>query len=173
MFMFMWTFSSLMIPVSLSGPVSSTVVTVMPWNTLRHSLIQNFLVMCAMVPRGRIEVSCLSRVAMGPASSFPFGTQTSRASPGSSVLVKHPMTLRHPLRRHRPLPPTASPEPVRTPSISRIPPRRQRLSLEGTKGVPSNGGHKWQLVWSCFTLNSLHAQTLTLTDVQTPSFGPP
>ena len=55
---------------------------------VRHqSLIQNFLVTCVMVPRGKLEVCCLSRVAMGPASSFPLGTQTSRTLPGSFVLV--------------------------------------------------------------------------------------
>ena len=41
-----------------------------------------------MVPRGEVEVSCLCSIAMGPASSFPLGTQTSRTLPGSRVLVK-------------------------------------------------------------------------------------
>ena len=41
-------------------------------------------------------------------------------------------------------------------------------SLEGTEGVPRNGHRKLQLAWPCFTLKSLHAQTLMLTDVQTP-----
>ena len=41
-------------------------------------------------------------------------------------------------------------------------------ALEGTKGVPRNGGRKQQVVWSCFALNSLHVQTLMLTDAQTP-----
>ena len=45
--------------------------------------------------------------------------------------------------------------------------------LEGTKGVPRNGGHKQQLVRSCVVLKSLHVQTLTLTDVQTPFLGTP
>ena len=40
-----------------------------------------------MVPRGEIEVPCLIRVAMGPAGSFPLGTQTSRTLPGSVVLI--------------------------------------------------------------------------------------
>ena len=52
------------------------------------SSMQNFLVMCVMVPRGKIGVSCLSRVAMGPASSFPSGTQTSRTLPGSCVSIR-------------------------------------------------------------------------------------
>ena len=45
--------------------------------------------------------------------------------------------------------------------------------LEGTKGVPRNGGRKKQPVWSCLALDSLRAQTLVLTDVQTPFFGTP
>ena len=47
--------------------------------------------------------------------------------------------------------------------------RRQQAGrhLEGSKGVPRNGGCEWQLVRSCFTLSSLHVQTLMLTDVQT------
>ena len=40
-------------------------------------------------------------------------------------------------------------------------------------GVPRNGGRKQQLAWSRFTLNSLHAQTLMLTDVQTSFLGTP
>ena len=39
-------------------------------------------------PRGKMQVSCLGRVAMGPASSFPSGTQTSRTLPGSVALVR-------------------------------------------------------------------------------------
>ena len=46
-------------------------------------------------------------------------------------------------------------------------------SLEGTKGVPRNGGRKQQLVWSHVTFNSLHIQTLMLTDVQNPFLGTP
>ena len=46
-------------------------------------------------------------------------------------------------------------------------------SLEGTKGLPRNGGRKQQLVWSCLTLDSLHVQTLMSTDVQTPFLGTP
>ena len=46
-------------------------------------------------------------------------------------------------------------------------------TLEGTEGVPTNGGRKYQLVWLGFTLNSVHVQTLILTDVQTPFFGTP
>ena len=34
-------------------------------------------------------MSCLNRVAMGPASSFPLGTQTSRALPGNCMLVMY------------------------------------------------------------------------------------
>ena len=45
--------------------------------------------------------------------------------------------------------------------------------LEGSKGVPRNGGRKQQLVRSCFALDSLHVRTLALTDVQTPFFGTP
>ena len=43
--------------------------------------------------------------------------------------------------------------------------------LEGTKEVPRNGGRKQQLVLSCFAINSLHAQTLVLTDAQTSFLG--
>ena len=42
------------------------------------------------------------------------------------------------------------------------------IGLEGAKGVPRNGGRKQQLVRSCFALNDVHVQTLTLTDFQTP-----
>ena len=45
--------------------------------------------------------------------------------------------------------------------------------LEGTKGVPRNGGRKKQLVRSCFAPHSLHVQALMLTDVQTPFLGTP
>ena len=62
----------------LDGQVHSS----LPPLTSGQSLVQNLLVMCVMVPRGQIEVSCLSRVAKGPASGFPSGTQTSRALPG-------------------------------------------------------------------------------------------
>ena len=41
------------------------------------------------------------------------------------------------------------------------------LSLEGTKGVPRNGGRKSWFERD-FHLNSLHVQTLMITDVQTP-----
>ena len=44
---------------------------------------------------------------------------------------------------------------------------------QGTGGVPKNGGRKYQLVRSCFALDSLHAQTLMMTDVQTPFHGTP
>ena len=43
--------------------------------------------MCVMVPRGKTEVSSLSKFAMGPASSFPSGTQTSRTLPGRLGLI--------------------------------------------------------------------------------------
>ena len=45
--------------------------------------------------------------------------------------------------------------------------------LIGTKGVPRNAGHKQQLVWPCFSLDSSHVQALILTDVQTPFLGTP
>ena len=39
-------------------------------------------------------MSCLSRGAMGPASSFPLGTQASRALPGGFVLIEKGRTGR-------------------------------------------------------------------------------
>ena len=67
-------------------------------------LVQHFLVMCVMVPRGEIEVCCLSRVAMGPASSFPLGAQAShthttrklflvKRNPGSASSCIHMSSL--------------------------------------------------------------------------------
>ena len=41
--------------------------------------------------------------------------------------------------------------------------------LEGTMGSQGTGGRKQQLVWLYFALNSLHGQTLMLTDAQTSS----
>ena len=43
--------------------------------------------------------------------------------------------------------------------------------LEGSQGVPRNGGRKQQLVWWCFTLSCLHAQTFIM--FEPPSLGPP
>ena len=64
--------------------------------TYYTSLIQHFLVMCVMVPRGKMEVSCLSRVVMGPASSFPLGAQTSRTSPGYFFqAITHIISYKH------------------------------------------------------------------------------
>ena len=51
--------------------------------------VRNFLVMCVLVPRGEIEVPCLSRVAIGPASSFLLGTQTSHTLPGILALINY------------------------------------------------------------------------------------
>ena len=75
----------------------------------RFSLIQHFLVMRVMVPGGRIWVSCLSRVALGPASSFPVGTQTSRTLQWSFVLSRFLVCglgsiFSHPYRSHLWLP---------------------------------------------------------------------
>ena len=50
--------------------------------------------------------------------------------------------------------------------------RLPRLQRE-LKGVPRNGGREQQLVCSCFALNSLHLQTIVLTDVPTPFLGTP
>ena len=50
------------------------------------SWLQSFLEMRVMVPRVKIQVSCLSEVAMRLASSFPLGSQTSRTLPGSCIL---------------------------------------------------------------------------------------
>ena len=55
----------------------------------------------------------------------------------------------------------------------RDPRPRPSVCLEGAKGVPRNGCHEWQLVRLCSTLNSLHAQTLMLTDAQNPFLGTP
>ena len=50
---------------------------------------------------------------------------------------------------------------------------RAQLRDARTKGAPRNGVCEQQLVWSCFTLNSLHAQALMLTYVQITFLGTP
>ena len=57
------------------------------------------------------------------------------------------------------------------PPRSLPPPEPQ--NLEGTKGVPRNGGRRSKLLRSRFTLDSLPVRTLTSTDIQTPFLGTP